>query len=164
MSCSIVQLSIVHRALYTSTTFWSNPYTSMTALHTCMCILVCLLGPTTYHKFHMSALKYFIKDKCSQWHVFQCRHERDREWRQLKSNEFAAHVATYFLINLYLLWIWPSHDKAGCESQTRECTVWGLLQISGVRELQARPLIHDKNSSCYKLTVWMWNLAHPQVA
>ena len=29
----------------------SEPHTSVTLLHTCVCMLACLLGPTTYRKF-----------------------------------------------------------------------------------------------------------------
>ena len=38
-----------------------EPHTSVTALRTCMCMFACLLGPTTYRKFQMSAFKYFMK-------------------------------------------------------------------------------------------------------
>ena len=39
----------------------SEPHASVTALHMCVCMFACLLGPTTYRKFQMSAFKYFTK-------------------------------------------------------------------------------------------------------
>ena len=38
----------------------SEPHTSVTALSTCVCIYACLLGPTTYREFQMSAFKILI--------------------------------------------------------------------------------------------------------
>ena len=47
-----------HTVLVFIGTSLSEPHTSMTALHTCVCIW---LWPTTYRKFQMSAFKYFTK-------------------------------------------------------------------------------------------------------
>ena len=52
----------------------SEPHTSVTALHTCTCVCVfacCLLGLTTYHKFQMSAIKYFTKTMPTRAKVLQ---------------------------------------------------------------------------------------------
>ena len=45
----------------------SKLHTSVTALHTC----VCILGPTTYCKFQMSAFKYFTMIECPFQRVLQ---------------------------------------------------------------------------------------------
>ena len=37
----------------------SEPHTSVTALHTDMCMVVGLFRPTAYYKFQMRAFKYF---------------------------------------------------------------------------------------------------------
>ena len=52
----------------------SEPHTSVTALHTCVCMLVGwfvgLFGPTTYRKFQMSAFKYFTTIECPRVHAY----------------------------------------------------------------------------------------------
>ena len=63
----------------------------------------------------------------------------------LKLRTFAAHTATYFLIDKYES---DSHATRQAASHRRQklCTVvLGLLQVSAVHEQQARPLIHSSH-------------------
>ena len=57
----------------------SEPHTSVTALHTSVCMLVGLFGPTTYRKFLMSAFKYFTMIECPRRRGIQLSRENERE-------------------------------------------------------------------------------------
>ena len=87
----------------------SKPHTSVTALSTCVCIYLCLFGPTTYRKFQMSgAFKFLMSTstctsaKLCEWMWratarLQGWRERKRERRRFKLNVLATPTATYFL-------------------------------------------------------------------
>ena len=88
----------------------SEPHTSVTALCMHVCMLVCLFGPTTYHKFksaHSNIHDEWIMLMCTSakpweptWRAttkLKSRGEREWERRLFKLNALAACTATYFL-------------------------------------------------------------------
>ena len=113
----------------------SRPHTSVMALCKCvyLCLFVCLLlGPTTYHKFQMSAFKYLTIEcpRTPTCIVLQQSCENEHEWLlpdsrvSVKGSESEDDCIGSMHGNLIsdktMVW---SHDKAGCEWQTAECTV-----------------------------------------
>ena len=54
-------IAVQSRTIFLIGASLSKPHTSATALRTCVSMLACLLGLTTYRKFWMSVFKYFTK-------------------------------------------------------------------------------------------------------
>ena len=79
--CTLKQTAVFHSGHWKGTREFtgaslSEPHTSMTALRKRVCMLVCLFGPTTYHKFYMSTFKYFTMMECPRRRVLQQKTEQ----------------------------------------------------------------------------------------
>ena len=111
----------------------SEPHTSVPALRTHVCMLVCLfvcLDRPLIVKFKWVHSNYFTMMECPHRHILQwtteqkpwkwawkgtarlqgCR-EREQEWRRFKPNALAACMAILWA----MVWFWRLHDKAGYE-------------------------------------------------
>ena len=125
---------------------WAS-YT-LASFHMCVCMLACLLiGSTTYLKFQMRVLKYFMKIECPWWHVLQlscvmdyCQTVASASRQGAKAtqlNAFAAHTVPYFLpTNLYILWV--------CKSWTTESWECMVARFASGKHLVSEPDPHTR--------------------
>ena len=114
-----------------------------------MLVYVCLLGPATYHKFQMNTFWKLQQNVPPLSRVNSYYQTTVSAWKRLgmkllKLRTFAAHTATYFLIDKYKS---DSHVTRQAASHRQHAEIVyrgaGLLQVSAVHERQARLLIHS---------------------
>ena len=128
----------------------SEPHTSVTALCTHVCMLVCLDRPLiiNFKWPHLNISRWLTWQMCTSakpweraWRAMarmQGRREREQVRRRFKLNALVARTATF----CSELWgrVWWSLHKAGCEWQEAGCTLASSTCL-------AWQLIHSMDSS-----------------
>ena len=119
LGCFLVQLCTIVILIGASL---SEPYTSVTSLHTCVCMFACLLAWTDHLPKTLNECIQIFHEDCKV------------AGAKTTQVECVCSMHGNFLINRC------------CESDGRRLVWWrGLLQVSTWYEQQAKPLIHSRD-------------------